>query len=85
MWRRKLSPPAIWSYDAHTGVSHVAWVFFVRTRSLNCMDDEPVGRQKRTSKLCGMDASEMDSRSNERQICTHLGLPAGWESVIMEE
>ena len=76
MWRRKLSPPAISSYDAHTGVSHVAWVFFIRTQSLNGMDDEPVERQKCALKLCGMDASEMDSRSNVRQIYTHLGLPA---------
>jgi len=76
MRRRKLSPPVISSYGAHTGVSHVAWVFFIRTQSLNCMDDEPVERQKRTLKLCGMDASEMDSRPNVRQIYTHLDLPA---------
>jgi hypothetical protein len=71
MWRRKLSPPAISSYNAHTGVSRVAWVFFMRTQSLNGMNDEPVERQKRTLKLCGMDASEIDSRSNVRQIHTH--------------
>jgi len=59
----------------------MAWVFFNRTRSLNGMDDEPVERQKRTLKLCGMDACETDRRSNERQIYTHLGLPAVWESV----
>ena len=76
VWRRKLSPPAIRSYDAHTGVTHVAWVFFVRTQSLNGMDDEPVERQKCTLQFCGMDASEMDGRSNERQKFTRLGLPA---------
>jgi hypothetical protein len=73
-WRRKLSPPAISSYDAHTGVSHMAWVFFVRTESLNGRDDELVQTQKRTWKLCGMDASEVDGRSNEIQLHTHLGL-----------
>jgi hypothetical protein len=54
----------------------MAWVFFIRTRSLNGMGDESVERQKRTLQLCGMDAYEMDSRSNVVQIYTHLGLPA---------
>jgi len=59
----------------------MAWVFFDRTQSLSGMDDEPVERQKRMLKLCGMGAYEMNCRSNERQIYTHLGLPAVWESV----
>jgi hypothetical protein len=76
MWRCKLSPPVISRYDAHTGGSHVAWVFFIRTQSFNCMDEEPVEGQKRTLKMCEMHASEMDSRPNVRQIYTHVGLPA---------
>jgi hypothetical protein len=82
MWRRMLSPPAISSYDAHTGVSHVAWVFFVRKQSLNGMDDEPVEREERTLKLCGIDASEMNSRSNERQTHTHISVFLRWEESV---
>ena len=59
----------------------MAWVFFDRTQSLKSMGDEPMERRKRALKLCGMDTSEMDCRSNERQIYTHLGLPAVWDSV----
>jgi hypothetical protein len=40
-------------------------------------------RQKRIWKLCGVDAPEVDSSSNERQIYTHLGLECElWRSEL---